>query len=80
MGLASWFRKILSKHATHEESSDEEDTKTGEFGDKSKRVYFVGTIATIRVRRIAHSRGVYSEVTIKIYLEKPLSSMRSAGV
>ena len=59
------IRKILRKHETIEELGDEEDTKTGEFGYISKGVYSVGTIATIRVRRIAHIRGVYSGVTIK---------------
>ena len=36
------FRKILRKQAIVEELHDEENTKTGEFDDKSKGVYSVG--------------------------------------
>ena len=36
------IRKILRKQAIVEELHDEENTKTGEFDDKSKGVYSVG--------------------------------------
>ena len=49
MGLVSWFRKILRRQAIVEELGDEENTKTGEFDDKSKGVDSVCKIATIRV-------------------------------
>ena len=45
------FRKILRKQAIIEELHNEENTKTGEFDDKSKGVYSVGKKQGRRVEK-----------------------------